>query len=399
MMRFRSFAAEQGGNVAVLFALALPLVIGGGALGVETTLWYAKRTEMQAAADAAAFAAAIEDRSGSTEEEVVAVAKLTAEDNGFNATRGSIEVLPQDIAGGGQVEVILRAEAPRLFSAFFLKENVKFSTRAVATFNSAADACILALDPTAGSAARFSGSSQLTLDGCSVMANSVAADAVNVQGAAKLKADCVISAGGVTATAGLTLSKCEAPTTRAPPVADPFKALPAPSPTGGCRSVPANGSLSPGRYCSGMTLKGEITLQPGVYYVAGDLTVNATASVTGSGVTIYITDGGHVKMNGSAHIDLTAPTSGIYSGVLFFGDRSNIGGTNKFLGDAGSRMTGAIYFASQEVDYQGNFSGVNGCLQVVARTIQWTGNTTVAADCSAQGMTAIPLPNLVRLTA
>lgn len=398
-MRFRSFAAEQGGNVAVLFALTLPLVIGGGALGVETTLWYAKRTEMQTAADAAAFAAAIEDRSGSTDEEVAAIATLTAQDNGFGLTTGSIEVLPQEVAGGGQVEVILRDEAPRLFSAFFIKENVEFSTRAVATFSSAASACILALDPTAGSAARFSGSSQLTLDGCSVMANSAAADAVTVQGAAKLKADCVISAGGVTATAGLTLSKCEAPMTRAPPVADPFKALPAPSPTGGCRSVPANGSLSPGRYCSGMTLKGEMTLQPGVYYVAGDLTVNATASVTGSGVTIYMTDGGHVKMNGSAHIDLAAPTSGIYSGVLFFGDRRSIGGTNKFLGDAGSQMTGAIYFASQEVDYQGNFSGVNGCLQVVARTVQWTGNTTVAADCTAQGMTAIPLPNLVRLTA
>ena len=36
--------------------------------------------------------------------------------------------------------------------------------------------------------------------------------------------------------------------------------------------------------------------------------------------------------------------------------------------------------------YAGNFSGFNGCTQVVASTIEWTGNTNLAVDCSAQGM-------------
>lgn len=399
MSTHKLFAQDTRGNVAVLFALGLPLVIGGSALGIETTSWYFKYQAMQSAADAAAYAAAIEDRSGSSEDEIQTVANLTVTDNGFDIGPGTIQVTRTAQNGGGQVEVILRDEAPRYFSAFFLKNAVTLSSRAVATYNSAASACLLALDPTAGAAAQFSGSSTLTLDGCSVMSNSVAANAVNVQGSAKLSTDCVIAAGGVTATSGLTMSECDAPMTEQSPVADPYKNVPAPTPSGSCKPVPNNGTLNPGRYCSGLTAKGNLTLNPGVYYVEGDFTVNATASVTGTGVTIYTTNGGYVKMNGSAHVDLTAPASGVYSGILFFGDRNTVGGSNKFLGDASSQMTGAIYYASQEVDYQGNFSGQNGCTQVVARIIQWTGNATVGVDCSAFGMTAIPLLNLVRLTA
>src|SRR3990167_3761265 len=250
------FAQDTRGNVAVLFALGLPLVIGGSALGIETTSWYFKYQAMQSAADAAAYAAAIEDRSGSTESEILTVANLTVADNGFDLGAGTIQVTRTAQNGGGQVEVILRDEAPRYFSAFFLKNEVKLSSRAVATYNSAASACLLALDPTAGAAAQFSGSSTLTLDGCSVMANSVAANAVNVQGSAKLSTDCVIAAGGVTATTGLTMSEAAARMTEQTPLAAPYKSVAAPAPRGGSKPVPNNGTLNPGRYCGGLTAKG-----------------------------------------------------------------------------------------------------------------------------------------------
>jgi hypothetical protein len=288
----------------------------------------------------------------------------------------------------------------RWCSPTFVDGDVDFSARAVATYNSASSACILALHPNIGSAAKFSGSSQLTLNGCSVMANSVAADAVNVQGAAKLAADCVISGGGVTATSGLTMGKCESPITQAPPVADPFKNLPVPPAPSGCATVPNNGAINATkRFCSGMDFKGNVTLAPGVYYVSGDISVNSNAVISGTGVTFYITDGGHVKMAGTPQINLSAPTSGTYSGMLFFGDRNTVGGDNKFLGTANSSLTGTIYFPSQNVIYQGDYSGVDGCTQVVGRTVEWTGNATVAADCSAHGMAPIPVLTLVRLTA
>ena len=185
----------------------------------------------------------------------------------------------------------------------------------------------------------------------------------------------------------------------APRARDPFDSLPTPAP-GTPRSIPKSGSmtLNPGSYSSGMDLKGNVTLNPGVYYVSGgDFTVRSTATVTGSGVTIYLVSGSTVSINGSAHVDIAAPTSGVYSGILFFGDRTATSGSNTFNGDASSRLTGDIYFPTQSVSYLGNFSGMDGCTQIIADTVQWTGNATIGVNCTAHGMTTIPARQAVKV--
>ena len=103
-------------------------------------------------------------------------------------------------------------------------------------------------------------------------------------------------------------------------------------------------------------------------------------------------------MNGNATVKLSAPTSGTYAGILFFGDRSDSGATkNNFNGTASSQLTGAIYFASQTIQFLGNFSGADGCTQVVGLTVEWSGNANVAKDCSKYGMRDIPAVQVVRL--
>ena len=56
MRRARGWLSSARGNVALMFALMLPLVIGGAAFGVETTIWYLARLKLQDQADAAAYA-------------------------------------------------------------------------------------------------------------------------------------------------------------------------------------------------------------------------------------------------------------------------------------------------------------------------------------------------------
>lgn len=229
------------------------------------------------------------------------------------------------------------------------------------------------------------------------MANSTASDAVNVQGSAGLTVDCLISGGGVSLTSGAQLTECRSAVTQAPPVADPFADLAEPEASGGCQN--ANGaSLSPGRYCGGMRLGGDVTLAPGVYHVSGgDFRVNSNTTVTGTGVTIFLDRGVNVSVNGNATLNLQAPTSGDYSGILFFGARDGTGAST-FNGTAQSRMTGAIYMPGQAVSYLGNFAGLSGCTQIVARTVAWSGSTTVQADCTAYGMRSLPVLHLVQLT-
>ena len=230
-----------------------------------------------------------------------------------------------------------------------------------------------------------------------MVANSIAADAVKVANTASLTAPCVVSGGGVSMIGQVTYTDCTGPVTQAPRAADPYASLAAPAASGPCLND-NRPTLSPGNYCNGIQLNSDTTLQPGVYVVSGgDFRINGSSITSGSGVTIYMRGASRVRINGAATVQLSAPTSGPYAGVLFYGDRSSLGGSNLFNGSAASGLTGALYFPSQGVDYQGNFSGQSGCVQVVARTIQWTGSTTVNVDCSAQGMKTVPVLGVVRL--
>ena len=77
-----------------------------------------------------------------------------------------------------------------------------------------------------------------------------------------------------------------------------------------------------------------------------------------------------------ATVNLTAPTSGTYKGVLLYGDRTGTFTSNKINGTASSTMTGAMYFPSQEVDMLGNFSGAGEHARRGGRTSGIVGQTT-----------------------
>ena len=183
-----------------------------------------------------------------------------------------------------------------------------------------------------------------------------------------------------------------------PPVADPYASLTMPSYSGSCKNASNGATQQPGHYC-GMTLKNSVTLSPGVYVIdGGTLSINANANVSGSGVTFYLVNGASVSMNGNSHLDLSAPTSGTYAGFLIVSDRSNTG-TITINGDNTSATTGVIYSPNGQVNYNGDFSGVSGCTQIVANTVAWSGNTTFADNCSAYGMDQIKVGSVVRLSA
>src|SRR3954452_11366803 len=83
------FLGRQGdglgtrGNIAVIFALTLPIVVGGAGLGVETSYWYYSSLKLQAIADAAAYAGALEKIAGSDTTAITAAAATSASSNGL----------------------------------------------------------------------------------------------------------------------------------------------------------------------------------------------------------------------------------------------------------------------------------------------------------------------------
>lgn len=397
----RTDFADQSGAVAIMGALAATLVVAGAGFGVETGFWFYEQTRMQQMADAAAYAGTVELRGGAGQAEIAAGALAAARDNGFNSATDTISVTAPATVNGlsdtHAVKVTVRRNEVRIFSALFIHDPAVVGADATATFADSANACILALDKSAAGAVEFGGSTVAAFNGCVVMSNSIDAEAARVQGAADLTAPCLITVGGADVTSGAHLTSCSAPIENAPPAADPFADIATPDTNGACRNG-GGASLSPGRYCDGLTLRNNVTLSPGVYVISGgELRINAGANVSGAGVTFFLTNNASANFNGNATVSLTAPTTGTYAGMLFMGDRRNSNIGNTFNGTAASRMTGALYFPSQAVNYLGNFSGQNGCTRVVAKTVTWSGNSTINVDCAGQGMELVTVGGVIRL--
>lgn len=396
----RRFRKDARGNVGVMAALTVSMVTAGAGFGVEAGYWFYDTTRMQQAADAAAYAAAAELRSGSTESQMLTAAQAAAQSNGVTLNVDQIQMTTPALVNGASnenaVAVQINRTERRLFSAMFTSSPMVVQAKSTAAYAVASDTCILALDRAASQAITFEGNTTANFTGCVVMANSMASDAVHNQGSSSVNAPCAVSVGGASVTGAFNLS-CGSVITSAPPAADPFRSVAEPSTSGACKN--GNGkNLDPGRYCDGLNLKNTVNLAPGVYVIdGGTLKINANANINGTGVTIYLANDANVDINGNATLNLSAPTSGDYKGVLFMGSRSNTNVGNTLNGTANSKMTGALYFPKQDVNYLGNFSGTSGCTQVVARTISWSGSTTLNVDCSALGLRSIVAGGLISL--
>jgi Flp pilus assembly protein TadG len=89
-------------------------------------------------------------------------------------------------------------------------------------------------------------------------------------------------------------------------------------------------TLNPGTYCGGITINAAtVTFNPGLYIVTGGMTWENGSTVTGTGVTFYLTTGGgstYANFNIlNSTVTLSAPTttgSGGMIGVVVFVDRN-----------------------------------------------------------------------------
>jgi hypothetical protein len=80
-----------------------------------------------------------------------------------------------------------------------------------------------------------------------------------------------------------------------------------------------------------------------------------------------------------------------------YGDRDQAMANNIFNGTADSLLTGSLYFPSQLVTHNGNFSGVNGCMRVVAKSVDLQGDAQFNINCNGTGIGSIEIPGSVRL--
>lgn len=199
---------------------------------------------------------------------------------------------------------------------------------------------------------------------------------------------------------------------------DPLASITAPNPTGATvsaknyydmNSPPASNTLQPGIYCGGLTIGNTngatYTLSPGTYFIAGgNLEFNSTGTVSGTGVTFYLTSpanvvaaGGtacpsslisptsttmaKVNINGQPNVTLSAPASGATSGVvgmLFFEDRSSTtDNTPQIVGNSTTTLTGAMYFKNSTFTFSGDNTGSSDYAMIVVKKLTINGQSPI----------------------
>jgi Putative Flp pilus-assembly TadE/G-like len=416
----------MSGAAVVVAALIFPIVIGGLGLGAETGYWYLTQRKLQHAADVSAHAAGVRVRAGDGATPINAAALNIATASGLSASVGSIVVNAPPLSGAkagaaGSVEVILTEVHPRLFSSVLSSQPVTIRGRAVASLVAHSKACVLALSPAASGAITVSGSTNVDLAGCDIASNSNAADSFLMSGAsAALSAGCVAAVGGAVTTSNLTLTQCSAVKPFAPVVRDPYASVTEPSAIGPCQNsnvgsshglttlTPTDnqpGGVKSMRFCNGLNAKGTVSFSPGLYIIengsltinGGDLNSNSTVQFSGSGVTFYFVNGGNLRLGSKLTLNLSAPTGGPFSGILFFGSRTTAGAGQIITGASASTLQGAIYMPASDITFTGNSSTTNGCTQVIARTVTFTGSSSLRSSCADSGTSTIATNETVEI--
>lgn len=384
---------DEGGNVLVLFSLALPLLVGLAGLGTDTVQWTLIKQQMQRSADSAALNGAYA-KAQAENASTNANRDLTRTLDGFPGIGITVQNAPTTGAYAGNVRavrVMLTYSKALPFSSLFLQNPPAIQVEAVAAVLNNGDYCVISLEDTNTTGITFTGNSTVNL-GCGVASNATGSAAITASGSTNVTASPIAAVGNVPASSNYQTGTQIVPYSI--PQRDPFAALTDPTAdmplpcNGGPLTVGSNSSvtINPGCY-TGITVRGTLTMNPGTYYIrSGDFSTNSQASITANGVTIIMTGNGtsigQVNMNGGAYVQMSAPTSGIYKGVLFYKDRDSPASNNDvFNGGASGSFLGAIYMPSQTVTLSGNSSFLTDCLQIVSRTVVMTGNTRITNNC------------------
>jgi len=416
---------RERGSILVMTALVLTALLGVTALAVDVGSWYDLRNRMAAAADGAARSAGVAAKgAGCTCNSPCATLDNFARDavtrSGFSTTDVTINHAPTSgpfASDCNYVEAIVsRSTVPTFFRRVLDgATTVSVGARAVASIGGNDPPCITTLDPNAVGIDMTAG--PVTMPGCTINVNTtvnISASTFNLTGTGG-------AADGFVYVSGATCNNCS---TRIVPSGnyqtntgvsypDPFASYTAPwdstvdpctgSTVGQSKSDGAGHTysvrstsrytsggttLSPGIYCGGIGIggSGTTTFTAGIYILYGapgsqssfqtntSGTMNAT---TPPAETLFYATGAPaasssawkfpsqrmLDVNPSGTVNLKAPTSGDWAGLLFFQDRSWSSGTNsQITGGGATCLEGFIYIANTgSTDPTIRFSGGSGC--------------------------------------
>ncbi len=396
----KKFRSNQRGNVLVLAAATMPLFIGAAGMAVDSVQLAVWKRQLQRAADSGAFAGAYAE---SQTADVPGAVHNDLDENFFPLLSQPevVEVGPS-LGFNRTVRVALTAQRTVPFMSFFTSAAPTITAEATAALVDDGTFCMISLYGGTQAGINVNGNANVTL-GCGMATNSRATSAVTAGGSSTITASPISAMGGLDGDSNNFIGD----TTLQPYSAqqqDPFADLADPPAQSGCTPESVGpqdtATLNPGCFSS-LDIKGTVTLNPGTYYVTGDIDFGSQANVTGDGVTLVMTgpngQAGDLKINAQATLDLSAPDSGDYPGILFYRDRRASNIEIKINGGASSNLQGALYFPTSDIFFAGH-AGMNvQCLQMVGQIITFRGSANISNTCPPGGASQAFQQTIIRL--
>jgi hypothetical protein len=343
-------ATACDGNVALLFGISLPVLIGIAGLGIDSAAVYNQRTRMQSVADSTALAVGkemnllVEDR-GPLKESGLARAEVLLTEVGLADRPHSVEITFDEKKATSRVEISMQTRT-------FLPPEVwgenPIVVSAEANVLGTAKLCVLSLDNASHRALQLDKLARVTAPDCFVQSNSKNSEGLSARTLSLLISSTACTSGGYEGDIALF---SPLPETDCPVLDDPLEMRQAPM-VGGCDfdgvEIDASQSIAPGHYCGGLRVKGdaEVTAEPGIYIISGGpLAVQDTASFMGEDVAFYFADDDATfDFKNKAAVELSGPTAGPLAGILFYENHSATAGRNfRITSDSVRKLIGTIY--------------------------------------------------------
>jgi Flp pilus assembly protein TadG len=400
---------DESGQVMVFTVLCMTCLLGLVAFATDVGLLLRAKRVSQIAADSAAIAGAAELNFG----DVTTAARADAAQNGVtNGVGGATVAVNNPPSSGphsggvntGYVEVIVSQSQPTFFMKLFHFSSMAVNARAVAT-TVPGSGCLYTLGTT-GTDIGMTGSGSLTMPNCGILDDSSSGSALNLVGSGTITAKSIGIVGNYNEVGSGSISPT--PTTGMSSFADPLASTATPSFTAGsCLANPNIVGSSPvtlgpsvagGTVCyNGLSIvgSGTITFNPGLYIINGSFSSTGSATLNGTGgVTFYLpSNGDSLSITGSGSVNLTAPTSGPYSGLLFYQNAADTSAAS-FTGSSSSTLNGIFYLPSAQLTMTGSGGGTFNA-DVVVQSLQITGSLPLSNYVPLSGSSPLSNPRLV----
>lgn len=408
---------DDQGQTLILAALCITVLMGMLGIVTDVGMLFIAKRNLQIAADIAALTGAAELNYG----DFTTAAQAAAAQNGFTNGSNGVTVAvnpsgtttPSPLYGpyagqAGYLEVIITQTKPTYFMKILHWSSVPVSAHAVGTLGSNPN-CIYLLG-TSGTTLPMSNAGKLNAPSCGLLNNSGSSSAISVVGGASLAVSTIGVVGNVTSNNGGTITPTAV--SGIVPFSDPLAYLSAPSyNSASCGSDPlthyGNGGSSytvgPGSTYSttqngntvcytslSLGVNGDtVTLNPGIYVISGALSFASGNILGGDGVTFYLTGSGSLSIANGASLNLSAPTSGCYDGILFYQDRSNTTAAS-IQGGATSVLKGILYFPAAALSI-GNGTNSSFYTPIIANSLTIVGGSAVTDNDYATVNSSSPL--------